>query len=62
MGSIRVREGRYQANVRRKGYAPVTATFTSREVAKRFIKSTEIAMERGDYAPPSSLTVGELMQ
>ena len=47
MGSIRVREGRYQANVRRKGYAPVTATFTSREVAKRFIKSTEIAMERG---------------
>jgi len=62
MGSIRVREGRYQANVRRKGYAPVTATFTSREVAKRFIKSTEIAMERGDYAPRSSLTVGELMQ
>ena len=62
MGSIRVREGRYQANVRRKGYAPVTATFTSREVAKRFIKSTEIAMERGDYAPRSSMTVGELMQ
>ena len=62
MGSIRVRQGRYQANVRRKGYATLTKTFTSREVAKRFIKSTEIAMEQGDYAPRSSLTVGELMQ
>ena len=62
MGYIRVRNGRYESNIRRKGYAPVTATFTSREVAKRFIKSTEIAMERGDYAPRSSLTVGELMQ
>ena len=45
MGSIRVRQGRYQANVRRKGYAPVTKTFTSREVAKRWIKSTEIAID-----------------
>ena len=61
MGSIRVRQGRYQANVRRKGYAPVTATFTSREVAKRWIKSTEIAIERGDYAPRCTITVGELM-
>jgi integrase len=62
MGSIRVRQGRYQANIRRRGYAPVTKTFTSRDVAKQFIKSTEIAMERGDYAPRSSMTVGELMQ
>ena len=61
MGSIRVRDGRYQANVRRKGYAPITKTFTSRLVAKRFTKSTEIAMEQGDYAPRSSMTVGELM-
>ena len=38
MGSIRVRQGRYQANVRRKGYATVTKTFTSREVAKRWSK------------------------
>ena len=61
MGSIRVRQGRYQANVRRKGYATVTKTFTSREVAKRWIKSTEIAIERGDYAPRCTITVGELM-
>jgi len=62
MGYIRVRDGRYQANIRRKGYARVSATFTSHKVAKRFIKSTEIAMEQGDYAPRSSMTVGELMQ
>ena len=61
MGYIRVRNGRYESNIRRKGYAPVPATFTSREVAKRFIKSTEIAMERGYYAPRSFMTVGELM-
>jgi len=47
MGSIRVRQGRYQANVRRKGYATVTKTFTSREVAKRWIKTTEVAIEKG---------------
>jgi len=40
MGYIRVREGRYQANVRRKGYAPVTKTFTSRDFAKRFFYVT----------------------
>ena len=61
MGSIRVRQGRYQANVRRKGYATVTKTFTSREVAKRWIKSTEIAIERGEYSPKISTTVGEML-
>ena len=61
MGSIRVRQGRYQANVRRKGYAPVTKTFTSREVAKRWIKSTEIAIEKGGYSPRVSTTVGEML-
>ena len=57
MGSIRVRQGRYQANVRRKGYARVTKTFTSKEVAKRWIKSTEIAIEKGEFSPKVSITV-----
>ena len=61
MGSIRVREGRYQANVRRKGYATVTKTFTSREVAKRWIKSTEIAIEKREYSPKVSITVKEML-
>ena len=61
MGSIRVREGRHQANVRRKGYPTVTKTFTSREVAKRWIKSTEIAIEKGEYFPKISTTVAEML-
>ena len=61
MGSIRVRQCRYQANVRRKGYATVTKTFTSRDVAKRWIKSTEIAIKKGEYSPKVSITVGEML-
>ena len=61
MGSIRVRKGRYQANVRRKGCATVTKTFTSKEVAKRWIKTTEIAIEQGEYSPKISITVGEML-
>ena len=61
MGSIRVRQGRYQANVRRKGYATVTKTFTSREVAKRWIKTTEVAIEKGGYSPKISITGGEML-
>ena len=62
MGSIRVRDGRYQANVRRKGYAPITKTFTSREAAKSWTKTTEIQMERGEFRPQSNITVGELIK
>ena len=58
MGSIRVRQGRYQANVRRKGYATVTKTFTSREVAKRWIKTTEVAIEKGGILHRSAFQGG----
>ena len=61
MRSIRVRQGLYQANVRCKGYATVTKTFTGREVAKRWIKSTEIAVEKEEYSPKISITVGEML-
>ena len=62
MGYIRAREGRYQANVRRKGYATVTKTFTSREAAKSWSKTTEIQMERGEFNPHSNITVEELIK
>ena len=61
MGSIRVREGRHQANVRRKGYPTVTKTFTSREVAKRWMKTAEIEMEKGGFTPRVNITVGEML-
>ena len=62
MGSIRTRQGRYQARVRRKGYATVTKTFTSREVAKRWIKSTEIAIEQGEFIRRTNMAVGEMLE
>ena len=62
MGYIRAREGRYQANVRRKGYTTVTKTFTSREAAKSWTKATEIQMERGEFNPHSNMTVAELLK
>ena len=62
MGYIRAREGRYQANIRRKGYPTVTKTFTSREAAKNWTKATEIRIERGEFDPDSSITVEELIK
>jgi len=62
MGYIRAREDRYQANVRRKGYVTVTKTFTSREAAKSWSKTTEIQMERGEFNPHSNITVDELIK
>ena len=62
MGYIRFRDGRYQANIRRKGYEPITKTFTSREAAKSWTKTTEIQMERGEFNPHSSITVEELIK
>ncbi len=61
MGYIRFRDGRYQANIRRKGYEPITKTFTSREAAKSWTKTTEIQMERGEFNPHSNITVDELI-
>ena len=49
MANIRRRQGRYQAQVRRKGYSQVTKTFTSKEAAKRWIKVVETDMERCIY-------------
>lgn len=57
MVSIRVREERHQANVRRKGYPTVIKAFTSREVAKRRIKSAENDVRvLAEHIPIFSLT------
>ena len=46
MANIRMRQGRYQAQVRRHGYPQATKTFTSITEAKKWVKATEIDMER----------------
>jgi len=62
MANIRRRQGRYQAQVRRKGYPQVTKTFTSKEAAKRWIKVVETDMERGEFNRRVDMTVGELIK
>ena len=62
MSSIRKRNDRYQVQVRRRGYTPVSKTFTSRTAAKKWIQVTEADMERGSYAPPPSVIVSEILK
>ena len=62
MANIRRRQGRWQAQVRRKGYSQVTKTFTSKEAAKRWIKAVETDMERGEFKPRLDMTVGQLIK
>ena len=62
MASIRKRNGRYQAQVRRQGYSGVSRTFSSRDAAKKWIKATETDMERGEFRPKVDMTVGELIK
>ncbi len=61
MASIRKRQGRYQAQVRRRGYPPVSKTFTSITAAKKWVKATEVDMERRVFTSRVTMTVGELL-
>ena len=62
MASIRMRDGKYHVNIRRRGSPTVTRTFTSRRAAKSWSKTTEIQMERGEFNPHSNITVEELIK
>ena len=62
MANIRKRQGRWQAQVRRKGNSQVTKTFTSKEAAKRWIKAVETDLERGEFKPRLDMTVGQLIK
>ena len=61
MASIRKRNGRYHAQVRRRGYPQATRSFTSREAANKWIKSVEVDLERGEYLPRVTMTVNEVL-
>lgn len=53
MASIRQRAGRWQARVTRRGFAPETKTFTSKEDAARWTRTIETEMDRGGFASRS---------
>ena len=62
MASIRFRNGRHEAQVRRKGHPPLSKSFSSKTAAKQWIKATETDMERGDFKPRVNITVDQLIK
>ena len=49
MATIRRRNGRYHVQIRRKGFPPITNTFSRLTVAKRWIGSIEADIENKMY-------------
>mgnify|MGYP000034604080 FL=1 len=62
MANIKFRRGKYQAQIRRKGYPDVYRTFTNQSVAKKWIKATEADMERQLFQPISGLTLNDVLE
>ena len=65
MASIRQRNGRWQARVRRQGFPVETKSFTSKAEAERWARSMETEMDRGVYCNRSvaeSMTLGDLLK
>ncbi|MBI4693129.1 MAG: site-specific integrase [Gammaproteobacteria bacterium] len=65
MASIRQRNGRWQARVRRQGFPVETKSFTSKAEAERWARSMETEMDRGAYCNRSvaeSMTLGDLLK
>ena len=64
MGSIRKRNGKYQAQVRRAGASPISKTFTNKRDAQVWVRSIEARIDVGDtgVAAPRAATLGQLLQ
>ncbi len=63
MATIRSRGKKYHVQIRKIGYPPVTRSFSSMSVARRWAKSTEADMERRlPVCIPNPFTVGDLLE
>ncbi len=64
MGSIRRRNGRYQAQIRRQGVKNITKTFSTKKDAKVWVRGIEARIDAGDLniAAPKAVTLGDLLQ
>ena len=63
MATIRRRGKTYHVQIRKVGYPPVTNSFSSITVARKWTKATEADMERRlSVSVPSRLTVGDLLE
>jgi len=63
MGSIRKRNDRYQAQVRREGVKPVSRTFQSKRDAEAWIRSIEARIDAGEVniSTPKLMTLSDLL-
>ncbi len=49
MATIRVYRGKWRAQIRRKGYTPLSGTFLTKSAAKQWARKTESEIERKVY-------------
>ena len=64
MATIRRRNGRYHVQIRRKGFSPITNTFSRLTIARRWIASIEADIENKvhiDYSEAEKTTVNDLL-
>ena len=64
MASIRYRQNRWQARVRRRGYPDETKTFTTRQDAEKWARSIETDIDKGQFVNVSEAqrtTFGDLI-
>ena len=61
MATIRKYRGKFNVQIRRKGYPFISRTFANLTTAKRWATATEADMERNLYVAPADDTLGELL-
>jgi hypothetical protein len=49
MASIRNRQGKWQARIIRKGFAPITKSFIAKQDAERWARQVEADIDKGSY-------------
>lgn len=54
MASIRKRDGKWQARVKRDGFEPLAKTFINKMDAEKWARGVEVEMERGTFKDPRS--------
>ena len=63
MGSIRKRNGKFQAQVRREGVPDLSKTFTSRKDATVWVRGLEARIDAGEttVAAPKAITLADVL-
>ena len=63
MGSIRKRNGKFQAQVRREGVKPISKTFLTKKDAEVWVRRIEVRIDAGDtnVSAPKAITLADLL-